>query len=65
MAMNDVELRGFEANQKTIPKTGKGNQEGRDRQMSMVDYDFATFGTPEERRRLLGRFDTEIHPPSQ
>ncbi len=32
--------------------------------IKMVDYDFATFGTPEERRRLLGRFDTEIHPPS-
>ncbi|MGV1915705.1 ABC transporter substrate-binding protein [Rhizobium sp. 22-785-1] len=33
--------------------------------MKMVDYDFATFGTPEERGRLLLRFDTEVHPPSQ
>lgn len=33
--------------------------------IKMVDYDFATFGTPEERGRLLRRFDTEIHPPSQ
>lgn len=33
--------------------------------IKMVDYDFATFGTPEERTRLLRRFDTEIHSPSQ
>lgn len=33
--------------------------------IKMVDYDFSTFGTPEERTRLLRRFDTEIHPPSQ
>lgn len=26
----------------------------------MVDYDFATFGSPEERQRLLDRFDAEI-----
>lgn len=26
----------------------------------MVDYDFATFGSADERRRLLKRFDTEI-----
>jgi iron(III) transport system substrate-binding protein len=26
----------------------------------MVDYDFATFGTAQERQRLLRRFDTEI-----
>jgi len=26
----------------------------------MVDYDFATFGTPEARRRLLARFDGEV-----
>lgn len=26
----------------------------------MVDYDFATFGSPDERRRLLKRFDSEI-----
>ena len=28
--------------------------------IKMVDYDFATFGSPEERSRLLGRFDAEI-----
>ena len=28
--------------------------------IKMVDYDFATFGSPEERSRLLRRFDTEI-----
>jgi len=28
--------------------------------IKMVDYDFATFGSPEERRRLLERFDAEI-----
>ncbi len=28
--------------------------------IKMVDYDFATFGSPEERRRLLDRFDSEI-----
>lgn len=33
--------------------------------IKMVDYDFATFGKPEERGRLLSRFDTDIHPPSQ
>lgn len=33
--------------------------------IKMVDYDFATFGNPEERGRLLLRFDTEVHPPSQ
>ena len=27
----------------------------------MVDYDFATFGSADERRRLLKRFDSEIH----
>ncbi|WP_428671176.1 ABC transporter substrate-binding protein [Roseibium sp.] len=26
----------------------------------MVDYDFATFGSPEQRRRLLDRFDKEV-----
>ncbi|MET0359160.1 MAG: iron ABC transporter substrate-binding protein, partial [Pararhizobium sp.] len=26
----------------------------------MVDYDFATFGSADERRRLLKRFDSEI-----
>jgi iron(III) transport system substrate-binding protein len=30
--------------------------------IKMVDYDFATFGQPEERSRLLSRFDNEIHP---
>lgn len=30
--------------------------------IKMVDYDFATFGSPEQRSRLLSRFDTEIHP---
>ncbi len=30
--------------------------------IKMVDYDFATFGSPDERSRLLKRFDTEIHP---
>ena len=30
--------------------------------IKMVDYDFATFGQPEERSRLLSRFDSEIHP---
>lgn len=29
--------------------------------IKMVDYDFATFGQPEERSRLLSRFDSEIH----
>ena len=28
--------------------------------IKMVDYDFATFGSPEERSRLLERFDAEI-----
>ena len=28
--------------------------------IKMVDYDFATFGSPEERSRLLHRFDAEI-----
>ncbi|MEI3852540.1 ABC transporter substrate-binding protein [Ensifer sp. CCNWLY38] len=28
--------------------------------IKMVDYDFATFGSPEERSRLLKRFDAEI-----
>jgi iron(III) transport system substrate-binding protein len=26
----------------------------------MLDYDFATFGTPEERHRLLKRFDAVL-----
>jgi iron(III) transport system substrate-binding protein len=30
--------------------------------IKMVDYDFATFGSPEQRSRLLSRFDTEINP---
>jgi len=30
--------------------------------IKMVDYDFAIFGQPEERSRLLSRFDSEIHP---
>lgn len=30
--------------------------------IKMVDYDFATFGSPEQRSRLLSRFDSEIHP---
>lgn len=30
--------------------------------IKMVDYDFATFGSPDERSRLLKRFDAEIHP---
>ncbi|MBP2547923.1 iron(III) transport system substrate-binding protein [Neorhizobium galegae] len=30
--------------------------------IKMVDYDFATFGSPEQRDRLLGRFDREINP---
>lgn len=30
--------------------------------IKMVDYDFATFGSPDERSRLLTRFDAEIHP---
>ncbi len=28
--------------------------------IKMVDYDFATFGSPDERSRLLRRFDTDI-----
>ncbi|WP_440982033.1 ABC transporter substrate-binding protein [Shinella sumterensis] len=28
--------------------------------IKMVDYDFATFGSPQERSRLLARFDAEI-----
>jgi iron(III) transport system substrate-binding protein len=30
--------------------------------IKMVDYDFATFGSPEQRSRLLSRFDTDINP---
>lgn len=30
--------------------------------IKMVDYDFATFGSPEQRSRLLSRFDAEINP---
>ncbi len=30
--------------------------------IKMVDYDFATFGSPEQRSRLLSRFDSEINP---
>lgn len=30
--------------------------------IKMVDYDFATFGSPQERRRLLQKFDAEITP---
>lgn len=30
--------------------------------IKMVDYDFATFGSPEQRSRLLSRFDREINP---
>lgn len=30
--------------------------------IKMVDYDFATFGSPQERSRLLERFDAEIAP---
>ncbi len=33
--------------------------------IKMVDYDFATFGSPEERARLLSRFETEFHPATQ
>lgn len=33
--------------------------------IKMVDYDFATFGSPLERSRLLNRFDREIHPLTQ
>jgi iron(III) transport system substrate-binding protein len=30
--------------------------------IKMVDYDFATFGSPGQRSRLLSRFDNEINP---
>jgi iron(III) transport system substrate-binding protein len=30
--------------------------------IKMVDYDFATFGSPNQRSRLLSRFDSEINP---
>ena len=30
--------------------------------IKMVDYDFATFGSPGQRSRLLSRFDSEINP---
>lgn len=33
--------------------------------IKMVDYDFTTFGSPEERARLLSRFETELHPVTQ
>lgn len=56
---------GAEAGQNQVPSNAKAALPAAAPDISMirmVDYDFATFGSPEERSRLLKRFDTEIHP---
>lgn len=59
---------GAQADQNQVPSNSKAPLPAGAPDISlikMVDYDFATFGSPEERSRLLARFDTEIHPPTQ
>lgn len=59
---------GAQADQNQVPSNSKASLPPGAPDISlikMVDYDFATFGSPEERSRLLARFDTEIHPPTQ
>ena len=59
---------GAQADQNQVPSNSKAPLPAGAPDISlikMVDYDFATFGSPAERNRLLARFDTEIHPPSQ
>lgn len=59
---------GAQADQNQVPSNSKAPLPAGAPDISlikMVDYDFATFGSPEERSRLLVRFDTEIHPPTQ
>jgi iron(III) transport system substrate-binding protein len=56
---------GFSAGQNQVPSNAKATLPLTAPDISMikmVDYDFATFGLPEERSRLLNRFDNEIHP---
>lgn len=56
---------GFRAGQNQVPSNAKASLPLTAPDISMikmVDYDFATFGLPEERSRLLARFDNEIHP---
>lgn len=59
---------GAQADQNQVPSNSRASLPAGAPDISlikMVDYDFATFGSPEERNRLLARFDTEIHPPTQ
>ncbi len=54
---------GIAAGQNQVPSNAKAALPATAPDISMikmVDYDFATFGSPEERSRLLRRFDTDI-----
>ncbi|SIQ47811.1 iron(III) transport system substrate-binding protein [Rhizobium sp. RU35A] len=59
---------GFQAGQNQVPSNARASLPAGAPDLSlikMVDYDFATFGSPAERSRLLARFDADVHPPSQ
>ncbi len=54
---------GIAAGQNQVPSNAKAALPATAPDISMikmVDYDFATFGSPDERSRLLRRFDTDI-----